>query len=104
MFFRSRKHLNILVSRYGATVYQDGRYLHVDVKLSIKSARDRNALHDVINAISDALATEENPIAKLPVPQFHCVCRTGPWVLRLVIKLLVRTLLILMMMTGVLIF
>lgn len=62
MFFRTRKHINILVSRYGASVYQDGRYIHVDVKLSIKSSRDRNALRDVMNAIKDLLVLEENPI------------------------------------------
>ncbi len=61
MFLRTRKHINILVSRYGASVYQDGRYIHIDVKLSIKSSRDRTALRDVMNTINDLLELVENP-------------------------------------------
>ena len=62
MFFRKTKHIDILVSRHGASVYLDGRYIHVDVKLSIKSSRDRNALRDVVSAINEAIELEENPI------------------------------------------
>ena len=59
MFRRTRKHINILVSRYGASVYQDGRYLCIDVKLSVKSSRDRNALRDVMNAIKNVVGLQE---------------------------------------------
>ena len=69
MFGRKRKHLDILIHRRNATVYLDGRYIHIDVKLSIKSDRDRSTLRDIWNAVADAVALEENPIARSAITE-----------------------------------
>ena len=48
MFWKKRKHVKVLLHRHHADVYQDGRYLHIDAKLSLKSKRDCNALRDLV--------------------------------------------------------
>lgn len=46
-----RRHARILMSRRNAAVYIDGRYLHVDAKLSTKSKRDREIARDLAEEI-----------------------------------------------------
>ena len=66
MFGRKHKHLKILMHRYGATVYQDGRYLHIDAKLSTKSQRDLGTLRDLIEALDEVAKSTKKIVTPHP--------------------------------------
>lgn len=60
MFSRIRKHARILMHRRNAAAYVDGRYLHVDAKLSVKSKRDREIARDLAGTIYNEVGANES--------------------------------------------
>lgn len=72
--FGRRKHLDILMHRRGVSVYQDGRYLHVDAKLSIKSQRELGTLKDLVNLLADVVnPTQRDEDAEIVAPHANDV-------------------------------
>lgn len=54
-----RKHIDVVVHRPGATVYQDGRYLSADMKISTRSKRGRQVARDIANSILAEVGANE---------------------------------------------
>ncbi len=63
MFGRTRKHVEIWLHRHGVNVYQDGRYVHIDARLSMRSQRDRATLKEVLRVIEGRLHKIEHPLS-----------------------------------------
>lgn len=58
--FGKRKHARILKGHRNSSVYVDGRYLHVDTKISVKSKRGRELARETAEAIlAEVGASEE---------------------------------------------
>jgi hypothetical protein len=55
MFGRNREHVKILKHHRNAAVYIDGRYLHTDMKVSLKSKRGREIALETAEAIANAV-------------------------------------------------
>lgn len=56
--FGKPKHVTILKHHRNSAVYLEGRYLHVDTKVSMKSKRGREiateTAHTILNAVAEA--------------------------------------------------
>ena len=55
-----RKHARILKHHRNTAVYIDGRYLHVDTKISTQSVRGRELARETAAAILGAVGKNEN--------------------------------------------
>ena len=66
--FGKRKHARILMSRRNAAAYVDGRYLHVDAKLSVKSKRDREIARDLAESIIEEVGASEGAFTRRNSP------------------------------------
>ena len=58
-----RKHARIVKHHRNSSVYVEGRYLHVDTKLSIRSKRGREIARETARAIFDEVGTGETAFA-----------------------------------------
>ena len=54
-----RKHARILKAHRNASVYVDGRYLHVDAQMSTQSKRGRELAREVASAILNEVGANE---------------------------------------------
>ncbi len=62
-----RKHVEIIKHHRNSSVYIDGRYMHVDSKLSMRSKRGRELAIETANAIIEAVYAN-TPGVKGPMP------------------------------------
>lgn len=58
--FRKPKHVTILKHQRNATVYLDGRYLHVDMKISTRSKTGRQIARETAQTILAEVGASES--------------------------------------------
>ena len=69
MRLTQKRHATILKHHRHSSVYIDGRYLHVDTKVSMRSKRGRELARETARAILSAVAQSENRAADKVSPR-----------------------------------
>ena len=75
---RNRKHARILKHHRNSSVYVDGRYLHVDTKVSVKSKRGRELARETAAAILNEVGASEEARAVMNMQLDNAEVAAGP--------------------------